>query len=70
MLPHVWPRYTLGHVRNNLGMDDASEQDIAGLPPECFENGEYIGYPTTKAEFAIQEDILPGWLAIFSGLIP
>ena len=34
-------------------MDDASEQDIAGLPPECFENGEYIGYPTTKAGFAI-----------------
>lgn len=46
-------RYTSGHVRNNLGMDDASEQDIAGLPPECFEQGEYIGYVTTKAEFAI-----------------
>ena len=46
-------RYTSGHARNNLGLDDASEQDIAGLPPECFENGEYIGYPTTKAEFAI-----------------
>jgi hypothetical protein len=46
-------RYTSGHMRNNLGMDDASEEDIAGLPPECFENGEYIGYPSTKAEFAI-----------------
>ena len=46
-------RYTSGHVRNNLGMDDATEQDIAGLPPECFEQGLYIGYPTTKAEFAI-----------------
>ncbi|MGK9419330.1 hypothetical protein ACSSUR_24760 [Pseudomonas cedrina] len=46
-------RYTSGHVRNNLGMDDASEQDIAGLPAECFEKGEYLGYPTTKAEFAI-----------------
>ncbi|WP_242461404.1 MULTISPECIES: DUF4253 domain-containing protein [Pseudomonas] len=46
-------RYTSGHARNNLGMDDASEQDVAGLPPECFEQGEYIGYPTTKAEFAI-----------------
>lgn len=46
-------RYTSGHARNNSGMDDASEQDIASLPPECFENGEYIGYPTTKAEFAI-----------------
>ncbi|SEC40759.1 hypothetical protein SAMN04490193_2660 [Pseudomonas marginalis] len=46
-------RYTSGHARNNSGMDDASEQDIAALPPECFENGEYIGYPTTKAEFAM-----------------
>ncbi|MCD5996206.1 DUF4253 domain-containing protein [Pseudomonas sp. CDFA 602] len=45
-------RYTSGHARNNLGMDDASEQDIADLPPECFENGQYLGYPTTKAEFA------------------
>ena len=24
-------RYTSGHVRNNLGMDDASVQDIEGL---------------------------------------
>ncbi|BBP64489.1 hypothetical protein PHLH5_20300 [Pseudomonas sp. Cab53] len=46
-------RYTCGHARDNLGLDSASEQDIAGLPPECFENGEYLGYPTTKAEFAI-----------------
>ncbi|WP_256679407.1 hypothetical protein [Pseudomonas sp. Fl4BN1] len=46
-------RYTSGHARNNLGLDDASEQEIAGLPAECFEDGEYLGYPTTKAEFAI-----------------
>lgn len=46
-------RYTSGHARNNLGLDDASEQDIAQLPAECFEQGEYLGYPTTKAEFAI-----------------
>lgn len=46
-------RYTSGHARNNLGLDDASDQDIVGLPPECFEDGEYLGYPTTKAEFAI-----------------
>ncbi|MDO7896052.1 DUF4253 domain-containing protein [Pseudomonas citrulli] len=45
-------RYTCGHARDNLGLDVPSEQDIAGLPPECFENGEYLGYPTTKAEFA------------------
>ncbi|AGL84635.1 hypothetical protein EDF83_3145 [Pseudomonas protegens] len=46
-------RYTSGHARNNLGLDDASEQEIALLPAECFEQGEYLGYPTTKAEFAI-----------------
>ncbi|MGX1174408.1 DUF4253 domain-containing protein [Pseudomonas sp. R151218B TE3479] len=46
-------RYTSGHARSNSGMDDATEEDIAGLPQECFENGEYVGYPTTKAEFAI-----------------
>lgn len=34
-------------------MDDATEEDIAGLPQECFENDEYVGYPITKAEFAI-----------------
>ncbi|WP_256345014.1 hypothetical protein [Pseudomonas gingeri] len=46
-------RYTSGHARNSLGLDDATALDIAGLPPECFEHGEYIGYPTTKAEFAL-----------------
>lgn len=46
-------RYTSGHARNNLGLDDVAEQDIAGLPPECFENGEHLGYASTKAEFAI-----------------
>lgn len=45
-------RYTSGHARNAIGMDDATEQDIAQLPPACFENGEYLGYPTTKEEFA------------------
>ncbi|MGC5698567.1 hypothetical protein J4P02_00015 [Pseudomonas sp. NFXW11] len=46
-------RYTSGHARNNLGLDDATEQEIARLPAECFEDGEYLGYPTTKAEFEI-----------------
>lgn len=46
-------RYTSGHARNNLGLDDVTPLDIAGLPAECFENGEYIGYMTTKAEFPI-----------------
>lgn len=46
-------RYTSGHARNNLGLDEATELEIAGLPAECFENGEYLGYPTTKQEFPI-----------------
>ncbi|UZE26218.1 hypothetical protein LOY67_12690 [Pseudomonas sp. B21-056] len=46
-------RYTSGHARDNLRLDEATEQEIAGLPAECFEQGEYLGYPTTKAEFAI-----------------
>ncbi|SHM89228.1 protein of unknown function [Pseudomonas asturiensis] len=46
-------RYTSGHARNHLGLDDVTEEDIASLPPECFENGEYLGYPTTKAEFPL-----------------
>lgn len=46
-------RYTSGHARSNLGLDDATEQDLLDLPSECFEKGEYLGYPTTKAEFAI-----------------
>lgn len=46
-------RYTSGHARHGLDLDDATADEIAGLPPECFEGGEYLGYPSTKAEFAI-----------------
>ncbi|QXI26830.1 hypothetical protein HU752_023295 [Pseudomonas vanderleydeniana] len=46
-------RYTSGHARHSIDLDDATDEDIANLPAECFENGEYLGYPTTKAEFAI-----------------
>ncbi|WP_419735539.1 hypothetical protein [Pseudomonas sp. COR18] len=46
-------RYTSGHARHHIDLDEATQEDIAGLPEECFEHGEYLGYPTTKAEFAI-----------------
>ncbi|MBD8494301.1 hypothetical protein IFR09_26080 [Pseudomonas syringae] len=46
-------RYTSGHVRNNLYLDEVKPQDLVGLPAECFEKGEHIGYLTTKAEFPI-----------------
>lgn len=46
-------RYTSGHARHSIDLDQATPEDIARLPAQCFEKGEYLGYPTTKAEFAI-----------------
>lgn len=46
-------RYTSGHARMNLDLDDVSRLDISGLPAECFEDGKYLGYLSTKAEFFI-----------------
>ncbi|MDO7900592.1 DUF4253 domain-containing protein [Pseudomonas sp. K1(2024)] len=44
--------YTSGHARLSSNLDAVSEADLGQLPPECFENGQYLGYTTTKAEFA------------------
>ncbi|WP_295471053.1 hypothetical protein [uncultured Pseudomonas sp.] len=46
-------RYTAGHARLDLDLGKATPEEQAGLPPECFENGEYPGYLNTKAEFPI-----------------
>ena len=46
-------RYTSGHARQGIDLDEVTELDLAGLPPECFEDGEYQGDMTTKAEFPI-----------------
>ncbi|MDQ0034425.1 hypothetical protein J2W30_002180 [Variovorax boronicumulans] len=46
-------RYTSGHARMNLELDDTTGHDLSGLPPECFENGKHLGYLSTKAEFGI-----------------
>jgi len=46
-------RYTSGHARNNLALDTATDEEIAALPAECFEDGEYLGYLSSKPEFGI-----------------
>jgi hypothetical protein len=46
-------RYTLGHARMSLHLDDTTGYDISGLPAECFDRGKYLGYLSTKAAFAI-----------------
>lgn len=46
-------RYTSGHTRQNLALADTTGLDITSLPQECFEDGAYLGYLNTKAEFAI-----------------
>jgi hypothetical protein len=46
--------YTSGHIREVLDLNDATGIDLSGLPPQCFENGEHLGYLTTKAEFPIR----------------
>jgi hypothetical protein len=47
-------RYTSGHAVMALDLDDTTGVDLAGLPAECFENGEHRGYLSTKAEFPIR----------------
>lgn len=46
--------YTSGHISDVLNLDDTSGADLSNLPPERFENGEHLGYLTTKAEFPIR----------------
>ena len=36
-------RYTSGHARMNLELDDTTGHDLSGLPAECFENGKHLG---------------------------
>lgn len=46
-------RYTSGHARLDQNLDEATAADIALLPAECFEHGEYRGYLSSKAEFPL-----------------
>jgi hypothetical protein len=46
--------YTSGHsiMMNNL--DEVSGHDLSALDPACFEQGEHVGFLTTKSEFPIR----------------
>lgn len=46
--------YTSCHAVQTHELDDRQGHDLAGLGPECFENGEHLGYLTTQAELPIQ----------------
>ena len=45
--------YTSGHATDKHSLDDVEGHDLTGLPPECFEDGEHLGYLTTEAELPI-----------------
>jgi hypothetical protein len=46
-------QYTSGHAVGQHDLARIGDLDISHLPPECFEDGEYLGSLNTKAEFAI-----------------
>lgn len=46
--------YTSGHCTDTHELDDETGHDLSGLGPACFEDGEHVGYLTTKAEFPIR----------------
>lgn len=42
------------HAKMTHDLDSTEGFDLSGLPAECFEDGEHLGYLTNKAEFFIQ----------------
>ena len=47
--------YTSGHCVNMHDLDSTDGHDLSGLDPAAFEDGEHIGYFTTKSEFPIRK---------------
>ena len=47
--------YTSMHAKMTHELDSTEGFDLSGLPAECFEEGEHLGYLTHKAEFFIQK---------------
>jgi hypothetical protein len=46
--------YTSGHARENYELDNTDGHDLSALNSSCFENGEHIGYFTSKEELFIR----------------
>lgn len=45
--------YTSFHAIGKHGLEDTEGHDLSGLGPECFEDGEHLGYLSTEAELPI-----------------
>ncbi|WP_144637430.1 DUF4253 domain-containing protein [Bordetella genomosp. 13] len=45
--------YTSGHARARFELVDITGLDPAGIPPECLQEGAYVGDMDTKAEFLV-----------------
>lgn len=45
--------YTSGHARMTYDLADSDGLDLSGLPTECFDEGEYLGYLNTSSEMFI-----------------
>lgn len=46
--------YTSGHAIETHDLDRTEGHDLSALGPECFDEGEHLGYLTTPAEFPIR----------------
>jgi hypothetical protein len=46
--------YTSGHCIETHGLDAIDGRDVSALPRDAFEDGEYLGFLTTRAAFPIR----------------
>lgn len=62
--------YTSMHATMSLDLDDVEGHDLSVVAPEAFEDGEHLGYLSTKSEFFIRErNFLSKTLSVdFSGV--
>jgi len=49
-------QYTSMHSTLSYDLDDTDGYDLSGLDTEAYEDGEHLGYLSTKSEFFIREE--------------